>query len=91
MPGKDVDLPANGTLKLEGYISDDYGINHVLLRLELARDHDRQPLIPKVYRPEKSFQFADGSFADRLEYRDFVVLDDLKDLKAKKQTQRATC
>ena len=37
------------------------------------------PLQPKVYREGKSFQLADGSFKNPLEYQDFVELSKLKD------------
>jgi hypothetical protein len=79
-PGKDTKLPVNGTLQLEGFINDDYGIKLVFLRLEVQRGSSslKTPLQSKRYRPGKSFEFEDGTFADRLDYRDFVVLSQLK-------------
>jgi hypothetical protein len=74
-PGKDVELPANGTLQLEGSATDDLGIKGLTLRLRVARGPAQPDLRPKVYREGKSFQLAGGKYPDHLGYKDFVALD----------------
>jgi len=71
-PDRDVELPANGTLELEGYAKDDYGIKRLTLRLEIARGPKSVVLKEKEYRPDKDFKFADGSYPDRVHYKDFL-------------------
>jgi len=77
-PGKDVTLPANGTLQLEGSASDDHGVAKVTLRMRIK---DSIELQPKGYREEegKSFRFEDGSYPRTIEYKDFIELDKVKD------------
>ncbi|MBY0524967.1 MAG: hypothetical protein K2R98_16295 [Gemmataceae bacterium] len=78
VPGKDVQLPTNGTLSLEGAATDDYGLTNLTLRLRVKGGVDLQP---KVYRADegKSFRFDDGSYPLTMEYKDFIELDKLKD------------
>jgi hypothetical protein len=74
-PGKDVELPANGTLRLEGRAEDDFGIKGLTLRLHVANG---PVLEPKVYRAGKSFRLETGDYPDKLDYKDFVALEKLK-------------
>ncbi len=77
-PGKDVTLPANGILELAGQASDDHGIKAMALHIKVLAGPARSPLVPKVYRPGKSFRLADGSYPNLLLYRDFLALDELR-------------
>jgi len=77
---ENVSLPANGVLQVEGTSSDDIGVKNLTLRLRLA---DGPALEAKKYRPEKSFRFADGSYPKKLDYKDFVELDKVKDADGK--------
>lgn len=77
-PGKDVALPANAGLPLVGEAIDDLGIQSLTLQLRA----ENGPLLQgKPYRPGKSFRFDNGTYPDRLAYRDFLKLDSLKDAK----------
>lgn len=78
VPGKDVSLPSNGTLQLEGLASDDVGIKNLALRYRIVEGSARPPLTPKPYRPKKSFQFDNGTYPDVIDYKDFLALDGLK-------------
>jgi collagen type III alpha len=80
-PGKDVRLPANGTLRLHGSATDDFGINRLTLQLRVSKGERRPELSPKIYRKGKSFQLAGGRYPDRLDYEDFVPLDQLQTAK----------
>ena len=71
-PGKDVELPANGTLLLEGQAEDDFGITKMTLRLQVK---DGPVLKSKVYREGKSFRLDNGNYPDKLDYKDFVALE----------------
>ncbi len=75
-PGADVTLPANGTLRLKGSVSDDIGVKEVTLRLRLA---DGAALQPKPYRPGKSLRLGERGYPKVVDYQDFVALDQLKD------------
>ncbi|MBI3824308.1 MAG: hypothetical protein HY289_16700 [Planctomycetes bacterium] len=87
LPGKDIELPENGTLELEGRASSHVGVKSLTL-------HFRTPLAkiaPRVYRPGASLD-ADGQYVDsakaslesdglyprEIEYMDVVPLQKLK-------------
>ncbi len=74
-PGKDVSLPANGVLELEGLAEDDFGVKQLVLRLKLL---DGAMLQAKPYRPDTSLQFEDGTYPNVVEYRDFLDLNMLR-------------
>jgi hypothetical protein len=78
-PGKDVALPENGILELEGLASDDVGVKSLALHLRILTGSDKPKLRPKIYRPDKSFQFENGTYPEVIDYKDFLALDDLKD------------
>lgn len=74
-PGKNVQLPANGTLSLEGAAVDDYGVKSLTLRMQVAKG---PALAPKIYRPGKSFRLESGKYPEKLDYKELVALDALK-------------
>jgi hypothetical protein len=71
-PGKDIELPANGILRLEGSASDDFGLAR--LTLKLLTDAEQS----KPYREGKSFRLDNGSYPRQLDYEDFVELEKVK-------------
>jgi hypothetical protein len=73
VPGRDIELPANGILRLRGQAMDDHGIKDLKLRLQA----NGQELRPQAYRPEKAFRFEDGSYPQSLDYQDFIDLSHL--------------
>ena len=77
-PGKDVTLPANGSLQLAGSAQDDIGIKSLTLGLKVLEGDAKPALQPKVYREGKSFQFDNGTYPDFIEYQDFLLLDKIK-------------
>jgi hypothetical protein len=83
-PGKNITLPANSVLQLEGSATDDLGVATMALRMQV----DNRELQPKPYRPGKSFQLAGGGYPKMLEYKDAVELDKLKDAEDKPFTLR---
>src|SRR5262249_59486353 len=74
-PGEDVQLPANGILRLEGSASDDFGLVGLKLRLRIENGPALQP---KPYRKGESLRRGDGSYPQVLAYRDFVELSKLQ-------------
>ncbi len=74
-PAKDIDLPANGTLQLEGVAGDEFGVKAITLKMRLA---EGAALQSKPYRPEQSFKLVNGSYPQVLQYKDFVALEQLK-------------
>ena len=77
-PGKDIELPANDLLQLEGHADDDLGLKQLLLRMKVIEGEAIPALEPKPYRPGKQFGFVNGSFPTHLDYKDTVPLDQLK-------------
>jgi hypothetical protein len=74
-PGRDIQLPVNGLLRLAGSATDDFGLTVLTLRMQVAGGPALQP---KRYREGKSFQLADGGYPQVLEYKDFVELAQVK-------------
>lgn len=77
-PGKDVSLPANGILQLEGAAHDDLGLKYLALRMKVLEGEKRPPLAEKFFPESKSLKFEDGTFPEKLDYLDVVALDKLK-------------
>jgi collagen type III alpha len=86
-PGRNVTLPANGTLPLEGFAQDDFGVKSMTLRLRVkkgapaaqVKEGTPQPdLAPQPYRPGVSFKLANGTYPTGLYYKDFVALEKVK-------------
>src|SRR5262249_34940686 len=75
-PGKNISLPANGTLQLEGAASDDIGVTSIALRMSVVNG---PALAAKPYREGKSFKLEDGGYPKMLHYKDFVGLDKVND------------
>jgi hypothetical protein len=73
-PGKDIELPANGILQVEGSASDDFGIKDLTLRLQVLTANSTVPLAPKVYRGGKIPKTGAGQYPTQLAYKDFVEL-----------------
>ncbi len=73
-PGKDVSLPANGVLKLEGSANDDFGLTNLTLRLWVSHDNTTTKLEPKVYRDGQVLKTGKGRYPLHLDYKDFVEL-----------------
>jgi hypothetical protein len=74
----EVQLPANGTLELEGLATDDHGVDRLTLRMKVIGNEDRD-LTEKPYRGGMSFlRKEDNSWPTRVEYKDFVKLPDLR-------------
>jgi hypothetical protein len=80
-PGKDIQLPANGTLALDGAARDDHGVKAMTLRLRVKKGPQTPELAAKPYRPGVSFKLADGSYPTDLTYKDVVSLEKLKTAK----------
>jgi len=75
-PREDTSLPAIGTLRLEGFASDDFGIKQMTLRMML---NDGTVLKAKPYREGTSFKLGEaGGYPQMLDYKDFVELPKLK-------------
>ena len=71
---EDLKIPADGTLKLEGFAQDDFGITKMTLRMKL----DDAALEPKPYLAEKDYKLDGGGYMRKVEYKDFVDLAQLK-------------
>jgi hypothetical protein len=69
-PGKDIRLPADALLQLEGKADDDIGVASLVLRMRANGDKLRgQP-----YRSDERMRLTDGGYPLALDYRDFVEL-----------------
>jgi hypothetical protein len=74
-PGEDIQLPANGVLRLQGTASDDFGIARLDLRMKIENG---PALLAKPYRKAETLRRGDGSYPQMLAYQDFVELDKLQ-------------
>jgi hypothetical protein len=70
-PGKDIRLPADALLHLEGKASDDIGVRDLVLRMRVIGG---DKLRGQPYRSEEQLRLADGGNPRELEYKDFVEL-----------------
>jgi hypothetical protein len=75
VPGKDVQLPVNGLLKLEGWAADDVGVKGLALQMQMVGGSS---LPPRPYRSEEAFRLRDGGFPLRIDYKDAVDLAKLQ-------------
>ncbi|HZT81329.1 MAG TPA: DUF4175 family protein, partial [Gemmataceae bacterium] len=80
VPGKDVTLPADGVLELEGSASDDVGVKRMTLRMRVVGG---AALKEKPYRDGKTFELEAGGYPLTLDYFDFVELDKLHNAEGK--------
>jgi collagen type III alpha len=78
-PKQNVEMPANGTLEVQGLADDDLGLTALRLRLELVEAGKAIALKPLAYRPEV-FRDLDGKEACpvHLDYLDVIKLDELR-------------
>jgi hypothetical protein len=86
-PGKDVQLPVNGTLELEGEATSLVGVRSVTLHMRVVAGTPKLPT--KVYRPEMLLQFDNGTYPHELPVMYVAPLDQLKDDKGTIQLLRA--
>jgi collagen type III alpha len=77
-PAKDLALPANGTLLVEGQATDDFGVKSMQLCIKVIKAPTLAELQPKTFRPDVSFQLVNGKYPLRLDYSDFAALDSLR-------------
>lgn len=78
-PKQNVEMPANGTLEVEGVADDDLGLKALTLRLELLDGGQAVPLKPLPYRPGVPLDLdGKGTFPVHLEYLDHIKLDELR-------------
>jgi hypothetical protein len=70
-PGKDVRLPVNALLHLEGKANDDIGVRSLTLRMRVLGG---DKLRDRPYRSDEQLRLADGGYPRELEYKDFVDL-----------------
>jgi hypothetical protein len=80
-PAKDIELPENGTLLLEGHASDDIGVKSLTLHVRVADGPAKQTFAPLPYRLEMPWQNADGTYPQVIEYLDVLELDMLRNPK----------
>ncbi|MHB1426449.1 MAG: hypothetical protein ACYC3I_25080 [Gemmataceae bacterium] len=75
-PGKDIQLPADALLHLEGKASDDIGVKSLVLRMRVVGG---DTLRGQPYRSDEQLRLADGGYPRDLEYKDFVDLSRVQD------------
>ena len=73
-PKNELQIPADGVLKLAGAVRDDFGITKVALKMKLLNGPE---LAPQEFRNKAAFQLDNGTFMKSVEYFDFVDLDKL--------------
>ena len=79
----EVQLPANGSLAVDGRVGDDFGIDRVTLRMRLVEPAERL-LAPKPYQGGKSFRREkDGTWPKSLDYKDSADFTKLTDADGK--------
>ncbi len=74
-PGKDIRLPADALLTLEGKAEDDIGVKSLTLRLRVVAG---DKLRGQPYRSDNQLRLADGGYPRKLEYKDFIELSRVK-------------
>ncbi len=73
-PGKDISLPINGLLRLEGKADDDIGVKGIVLRSHIDGGTRLQA---RPYRPER-MRLADGGYPVHVDYSDSLDLATVK-------------
>src|SRR5262249_56710137 len=77
-PGRDVQLPCNGVLQVEGNATDDIGVKSITLKMRVTKlpgsDAKGPELKAKVYRSDAELRLPGGGYATALKYKDFVDL-----------------
>jgi hypothetical protein len=75
IPGKDIQLPVDALLHLEGKASDDIGVRSLALRMRVIGG---DKLRGQPYRSDEQLRLADGGYPRELEYKDFVDLSRMR-------------
>ncbi|HTU20978.1 MAG TPA: hypothetical protein VMG10_23200 [Gemmataceae bacterium] len=70
-PGKDIRLPADAILHLEGKAGDDIGVKSLVLRMRVVGG---DKLRGQPFRGDNALRLADGGYPCEVEYKDFVEL-----------------
>lgn len=74
-------VPANGTVEIEGLATDDHGVDKMILHMKVIGTEDRY-LKSKPYRGGMSFfRKEDNSWPTRVDYKDFIKLPELRMVK----------
>lgn len=72
-PGKDVSIPANGVLPLQGMARDDFGLKSMDLMIQqIKSDNEAVPLQKMPFQLGNGFQFVDGGYPKQLVYSDII-------------------
>jgi hypothetical protein len=74
-PGKDIRLPVDALLHLEGKAGDDIGVKSLVLRMRVVGG---DKLSGKPYRSDEELRLADGGYPREMEYKDFIELSRVK-------------
>lgn len=74
-PGRDIRLPADALLHLEGKAGDDIGVKSLILRMRVVGG---DKVRGQPYRSDEQLRLADGGYPRELEYKDFVELSRVK-------------
>ncbi|MBI1831269.1 MAG: hypothetical protein HYR84_07465, partial [Planctomycetes bacterium] len=77
-PVRDVSLPKNAALEIEGYATSRVGVKRVTLHVRIVGADASRKLAPIRFRPGVSFQRDDGTYPNEIAYLDVVPLDQLK-------------
>lgn len=73
-PGKDITLPANGLLELEGVVDDDIGIKTIRVQMRVFAGPQ---LTPKAYRTPEALQLGRVGYPLVIDYKDNIDLTKL--------------
>jgi hypothetical protein len=80
-PGKNVELPANGRLKLKGEASDDHGVEALTLRMQVVGGPKRgQKLRAQPYLSPEKMRLPGGGNPRKVDYQDVVELAELRQI-----------
>ncbi len=74
-PGKDVELPVNGLLPLEGLTHDDIGVKNLTLKMQVVKG---VTLEDRKYRSDAELKLAGGGYPRELSYKDTIDLTKVK-------------
>jgi hypothetical protein len=82
-PGLDIELPANGILRVEGTASDDVGVKSLTLMMKVVNGPELQG---KPYRSEDGLRLAAGGYPTNVPYKDYVELSAVRTRTGEKYT-----
>lgn len=75
VPGRDIELPANGLLQLEGRAGDDFGVAGITLFMQVVGG---PKLAAKEYGGADGLKLPDGGHPRQVQYKDFVDFTQMK-------------